>query len=44
MDDDALSAGRQVARLRSALEESQGALREVQGAVAQAGWGGVGEE
>lgn len=39
MDDDALSAGRAAARLRHALEESQGALREAQGALAQVrGW------
>ncbi|PRW58913.1 hypothetical protein C2E21_2665 [Chlorella sorokiniana] len=35
MDDDAMHSNRQVARLRNALEESQGALREAHAALAQ---------
>lgn len=39
MDDDALTSSRQVARLRHALEESQGALKEAQAALSEVGRG-----
>ncbi len=39
MDDDALTSSRQVARLRHALEESQGALKEAQAALGEVGRG-----
>lgn len=37
MDDDALTSSRQVARLRHALEDSQGTLKEAQAALSQVG-------